>query len=78
MRARTVNVPLLVTVADAVLAEILPVVAPLGTTAVNCPSFTNVKVADVPLNVTPVVPVNPDPRIVTVAPTGPLPEERSC
>ncbi len=50
-----------------------PVVAPLGTIAVMLVAETTVKVvAGEPLNATSVAPVNPDPLIVTLVPTGVL------
>lgn len=59
--------------ANVVVTVIGPVVAPLGTTAVNCQSVTTVKeLAAVPLNVTDVVPVNPLPEIVTFIPANPV------
>src|SRR3984885_12284309 len=48
-----------------------PVVAPLGTVAVMYVSETTLNVADAPLKETPVVPVNPWPRISTNFPTLP-------
>jgi hypothetical protein len=68
----TVKVPLLVSDPVDVDSVILPVVAPLGTTAVTVPAFTNVKVgAGVPLNFTPFTPVKFEPRIVTTVPMFP-------
>jgi hypothetical protein len=55
---------------------IRPVVAPPGTVAVTLPSFTNVKGAAVPLNLTDVTPVNLDPNRVTTVPTAPLVGEK--
>ena len=49
-------------------------VAPAGTVAVICASETTVKFPDptlVPWNATSVVPVKPEPLIVTDVPTGP-------
>src|SRR5450755_417218 len=61
----TVNIPLLVALPPDVVMPIFPVLAPVGTVAVNwVPEFT-VKAACTPPNVTLVAPVNPDPVIVT-------------
>jgi hypothetical protein len=52
----------------------LPVVAPLGTCATIWPSLQLVGVADIPLNVTvllPWIPLKFDPAIVTEAPMAP-------
>ena len=67
----TVNVPGLVAVPAGVTSVILPVVAPLGTTAVTLVALTNVKGAEVPLNATELTPVKFVPLIVTVVPTPP-------
>ncbi len=73
----TVKFPLLVAVPDGVESLILPVVAPLGTTAVTVPSFTNEKLAaDFPLNFTPFTPVKLDPKIVTTVPAVPVVGEK--
>ncbi len=48
-----------------------PVVAPVGTVAVISDFEATVKLADVPLNVTLVVPVNLFPRMITIVPTLP-------
>lgn len=48
-----------------------PVVAPLGTVAVKYVPEITLKVAAVPLKETPVVPLNPWPRISIVFPTLP-------
>jgi hypothetical protein len=48
-----------------------PVVAPVGAVAVIWVSELTVNFAAVPLNLTAVVPMNPDPVIVTTVPTGP-------
>lgn len=49
-----------------------PAVAFVGTVAVICPLFTNRTDPDAtPLKVTPLIPANPDPLIVTVVPTAP-------
>ena len=54
-----------------------PLVAPLGTLALNCVSeIPHIIVAGVPLKLTPVVPVKFVPVSVTVVPTGPLPGEK--
>jgi len=64
---------LLVRVPVGVVTTTLPVVAPIGTTAVMYVSERTVKlVAVTPLNVTDVVPVSPCPRISAVWPTLPL------
>ena len=55
-----------------VVTVIGPLVAPLGTVAVTCVSETTVNVAAVPLNVTAVAPVRPEPPIVTLVPACPL------
>ncbi len=49
-----------------------PVVAPAGTVAVSCESLTKLNVAEVPLNVTDVVPVKFTPLMVTRVPAPPL------
>ena len=56
----------------AVLTVMGPVLAPLGTVAVIWVEDINVKLAVVPLNFTAVAPVNPEPLMVTLAPTAPL------
>jgi hypothetical protein len=56
------------------VTEIFPVVAPWGTVAVILALETTVKLPDptlVPLKLTPVEPVKPEPLIVTEVPTGP-------
>ena len=63
----TVKSDALVAVPAAVVSVILPVVAPEGTVAVTLPSFTKLKDAEVPLNLTPLTPVKWFPLIVTVA-----------
>jgi hypothetical protein len=68
----TVNVEELVAVPPGVVTEILPVVAPVGTVAVICVYETTVNVAETPLNLTFVAPVNAVPVIVTLRPTLPL------
>ena len=67
----TVNAVPLVAVPPGVTTLIVPVVAPAGTVAVICPSLFTVKEATTPWKVTLVAPVNPDPVITTVVPTGP-------
>ncbi len=67
-----VKIEALVPVPPGVVTEIWPVVAPFGTVALIEASETTENVADVPLNVTDVAPVNPDPEMTTVPPTGPL------
>jgi hypothetical protein len=68
----TVNVPALVALPTVVETEILPVVAPFGTTAVTCTSLMRVTVvAVVPLNFTVGSSKNPLPSIVTSVPTSP-------
>ena len=72
----TVKFEPLVAVPDGVVTVILPVVAPAGTTAVIRPSFTTLKLADVPLNRTLVAPVKWLPLMVTEVPTTPLDGEK--
>ena len=68
----TVKLAVLVAVPPGDVTEIVPVVAPVGTTAVMDVSDRTVKVvATVPLKETVVTPVSPVPVIVTVVPTGP-------
>jgi hypothetical protein len=62
----------LVAVPPLVVTAIGPVVAPLGTVAVIFVSETNVKAALTPWKVTLLVPVKPEPVIVTGVPTRPL------
>jgi hypothetical protein len=62
----------LVAVPPGVVTAMGPSVAPAGTVAVICVSRFTVKLADVPLKVTAVAPVNPVPVIATEVPTGPL------
>ena len=59
-------------VAEPIARLINPVVAPAGTVAVSCESLTRIKVADVPLNLTAVVPVKFAPLMVTIVPAPPL------
>ena len=69
----TVKLVALVAVPPAVVMEMGPVVAPVGTVAVMCVALVTVKVvAEIPLNFTDVAPVNPVPVITTDAPIGPL------
>jgi hypothetical protein len=49
-----------------------PLVAVPGTVVLICESEATVKDAATPLNVTLVAPVNPEPFMVTLLPTGPL------
>jgi hypothetical protein len=56
----------------AVVTEILPLVAPLGTVAAICVALFTVKLAAVPLNATMLAPLRLVPVMVTVIPTGPL------
>ena len=72
----TVKFEPLVAVPDGVVTVILPVVAPAGTVAVTRPSFTKLKLADVPLNRTLVAPVKWLPLMVTDVPTAPLDGEK--
>jgi hypothetical protein len=63
----TVNELELVAFPAGALTEIAPVVAPEGTVAVICPSLSTLKVvAFVPLKLTTVAPVKPEPEIVTL------------
>ena len=62
----------LVAVPAGVESVILPVVAPVGTTAVTFTLVTNVNAAAVPLNFTEFTPVKFVPWMVTVVPTCPL------
>jgi hypothetical protein len=69
----TVKSPVLCTVPCGVVTEIFPVVAPLGTVAVILvPAAFTVKLAETPLNLTEVAPVNFFPKISTFVPGGPL------
>jgi hypothetical protein len=68
----TVKLAVLVPVPPALVTEIGPVVAPVGTVAVTCVSLLMVNVAAVPLNFTEVAPVKPVPVTVTDDPTAPL------
>jgi hypothetical protein len=62
----TLKLAPLVAVPDGVVSVICPVVAPVGTTAVTFTLVTNVKLADLPLNLTEFTPVKSVPWIVTV------------
>ncbi len=64
------NCALLEPVPPGVVTEIDPLVAPAGTIALICPSFTAVNTALVPLNRTDVAPERCDPPICTVAPAA--------
>ena len=68
---RTKKLVALVPVPVALVAEIVPVVAPDGTVAVICVAEFTVKLAVVPWNVTRVTPVKLAPVIVTTVPVGP-------
>jgi hypothetical protein len=68
----TVKFAVLVVVPDAVVSWIFPVVASDGTVVVTCASDWKLNVAEVPLNLTPLTPVNPLPVMVTAVPGGPV------
>jgi hypothetical protein len=68
----TVNGDELVPVPPAVITEIGPVVAPLGTVAWISDAEINVQLAGVPLNFTEIGEVKFEPRMSTLVPTGPL------
>jgi len=68
----TVKSAVLVTVPPGVVSEILPVVAPEGTTAVTDVDVFDEKLAVVPLNLTDDTLVRPVPVMTTLVPTGPL------
>lgn len=68
----TVKLDELVAVPTGVVTPIGPLVAPAGTVAVIDVSDVTLNEAPVPLNVTDVAPVKPDPEIVTDVPTSPL------
>jgi len=70
--ALTVNAFALVAVPAGVVTPTGPVVAPAGTVAWIAVSEVTEKVALVPLKVTVVAPVKPEPLIDTLVPTGPL------
>ena len=66
----------LVAVPAGVVTEIRARRRPRGTVAVTLPSFTKLKVADAPLNLTAFAPVKSFLLIMTVAPTTPLVGEK--
>jgi hypothetical protein len=68
----TVKLLELVAVPPGVATRIRPLEAPAGTLNVSLLGELTVKEAAAPLTVTEVVPMNPEPLIVTVVPTGPL------
>jgi len=68
----TVNDDELVPVPPAVVTEIGPVVAPLGTVAWISDAEMNVQLAGVPLNFTEIGEVKFEPRMSMLVPTGPL------
>jgi hypothetical protein len=72
----TVKSEALVAIPAVVVTVILPVVEPEGTVAITLPSFTKLKVAVVPLNLTPLTPVKWFPLIVTEVPATPLDGEK--
>jgi hypothetical protein len=65
----------LVVVPPGVVTLIVPLEAPLGTVAVTWLDELTANDAVVPLNVTAMAPVKPEPLIVTVVPALPLPGE---
>jgi hypothetical protein len=68
----TVKLVVVVNVPPGVVTEIGPVVAPVGTVAVIwVAEFTTTLVAVIPLNLTTVVPIKPEPEITTEVPTCP-------
>jgi len=67
----TVKLVVLVPLPPGPVTVIGPVVAPVGTVAVIWVSEFTVNVADLPLNLTAVAPVNPLPEMITWVPTGP-------
>jgi hypothetical protein len=68
----TVNELELVAFPAGALTEIAPLDAPDGTVAVICPSLSTLNVvAFVPLKLTTVAPVKPEPEITTLCPIGP-------
>jgi hypothetical protein len=69
--AVTVKLPGPVALPAEFVTTIVPDVAPDGTVAVSCEPELTVNDAAVPLNVTDVVPVNPEPLIVTDVPGEP-------
>src|SRR5579859_922778 len=72
----TVNEFALVAVPPGVVTEMVPVVAPVGTVVEIWLASVTEKVADPPLNLTPVAPVKFVPVKVTVVPTCPLVGEK--
>ena len=68
----TVKTPVLVPVPPGPVTATAPVVAPAGTVVLIELSLVTVNAAAVPLNVTEVAPVKPEPLTVTAVPTGPL------
>jgi hypothetical protein len=72
----TVNVPVLVATPPGFVTAMWPFVAPVGTVAVIDVAELTLKDADVPLNVTAVVPPKLVPLIATVEPTRPLVGEK--
>ena len=74
---RTVNVATLVVVPPAVVTEMGPVLAPVGTVTAICVAESTVKlVAATPLNFTAVAPVKKSPLTVTEPPTRALVGEK--
>src|SRR5437660_8637935 len=65
------NLAGLLTIRVGVATLITPVVAPLGTVAVICVSESTVKLAETPWKATLVVPVKPQPVMVTLVPGAP-------
>jgi hypothetical protein len=63
----TVKLFLLVVVPPALVTVIGPLVAPDGTVAVMYPEASTTEAADVPLNVTAVVPTNAEPLIIALS-----------
>ena len=71
-KLETVKLVVVVTVPPGVVIVIGPVVAPVGTVAVIwVAEFTTTLVAVIPLNLTTVVPIKPEPEITTEVPVGP-------
>ena len=68
---RMVNGSKLVAPRVALLTEINPVVAPVGTTVVMLLALNTVNAAEVPLNLTEVTPVKLFPEMITTVPTAP-------
>ncbi|HEV8488778.1 MAG TPA: hypothetical protein VGQ58_03205, partial [Candidatus Limnocylindrales bacterium] len=67
----TLKLVALVPVPPGVVTLSLPVVAPPGTEVAIVLSFVTLKLAPVPLNLTAVAPLKPEPLTVTLFPTGP-------